>query len=590
VFYDESLVEEIRIQNDIIEVIGQHIKLQKKGSSHFGLCPFHNEKTPSFSVSADKQMYYCFGCGASGNVYTYVMEYENYSFVDAIKVLADRVHINLPEPEMSEETKKAYQYKQKLFDANRDAARYFYQGLLSEKGEKALTYLNERELSETIRKKFGLGYAYFFRDDLYKYMVSKGYSEQMLLDTGLIAVENGNANAYRDRFFNRVMFPIFDIHNRVIGFGGRVLDDSQPKYLNSPETRLFDKSKNLYGLNIARNARKGHIIVVEGYMDVIALHQAGYNQTVASLGTAFTQGQGNLLKRYIDEIIIAYDSDSAGVNASVRAIPILENAGLIVRIANLLPYKDPDDYIKSKGAVAFESVISAATPAFIFEINQLETKYKLDDPESKTRFFSEIARRLVHMENELKRENYLETILDKYQIKKEAMNKEMELLGKDVGIVQEQKQTQIEEKSRRNEEATLVTEKNLLGFVVGHRDIYDAINQLIKPDMLLDETYQRLATMIYKAYDEDTSLEPARFINQFVEVDEQTKVARVFNHNIHVESQGQLEKMLNDLVYHIKKQYIDYMARKVSSPSDLQALLDEKRSIQNLNITLKQRN
>jgi DNA primase len=418
-------------------------------------------------------------------------------------------------------------------------------------------------------------------------MVSKGYSEQMLLDTGLIAVENGNANAYRDRFFNRVMFPIFDIHNRVIGFGGRVLDDSQPKYLNSPETRLFDKSKNLYGLNIARNARKGHIIVVEGYMDVIALHQAGYNQTVASLGTAFTQGQGNLLKRYIDEIIIAYDSDSAGVNASVRAIPILENAGLIVRIANLLPYKDPDDYIKSKGAVAFESVISAATPAFIFEINQLETKYKLDDPESKTRFFSEIARRLVHMENELKRENYLETIIDKYQIKKEAMNKEMELLGKDVGIVQEQKQTQIEEKSRRNEEATLVTEKNLLGFVVGHRDIYDAINQLIKPDMLLDETYQRLATMIYKAYDEDTSLEPARFINQ---VDEQTKVARVFNHNIHVESQGQLEKMLNDLVYHIKKQYIDYMARKVSSPSDLQALLDEKRSIQNLNITLKQRN
>jgi len=590
VFYDESLVEEIRIQNDIIEVIGQHLKLQKKGSSHFGLCPFHNEKTPSFSVSADKQMYYCFGCGASGNVYTYVMEYENYSFVEAIKVLADRVHISLPEPEMSEETKKAYQYKQKLFDANRDAARYFYQGLLSEKGKKALDYLENRELTETIRKKFGLGYSYFFRDDLYKYLISKGYTEQMLLDTGLIAVENGNANAYRDRFFNRIMFPIFDIHNRVIGFGGRVLDDSQPKYLNSPETRLFDKSKNLYGLNIARNARKGHIIIVEGYMDVIALHQAGYNQTVASLGTAFTQGQGNLLKRYIDEVIIAYDSDSAGKNASVRAIPILENAGLIVRVANLGDYKDPDDYMKAEGAVAFEQVIMTATPAFIFEIKQLEAKYKLDDPESKTRFFSEIARRLVHMENELKRENYLETIIDKYQINKEAMIKEMERLGKDVGIVQERNQTKTEENKRHNEEATQVTEKNLLGFVVGHRDIYEAIYPLISPDMLMDETYQKLAIMIYKAYDEDTSLEPARFINQFVEVDEQTKVARVFNHNIHVESQGQLEKMLNDLVYHIKKQYIDYMARKVSSSSDLQALLDEKRSLQSLNITLKQRN
>lgn len=586
VFYEEHLVEEIRSANDIIEVIGQHIKLQKKGSSHFGLCPFHNEKTPSFSVSQDKQMYYCFGCGASGNVYTFVMEYENYSFVEAIKYLADRSHIALPEPEMSEEAKRAYNYKQKLYDANRDAARYYYGALQSDKGKKALEYLENRQLTEVIRKKFGLGYSYFFRDDLYNYLLGQGYTDKMLMDTGLISIDTGSQSGYKDRFFNRVMFPIFDIHNRVIGFGGRVLNDGQPKYLNSPETRLFDKSKNLYGLNIARNARKGHIIIVEGYMDVIALHQAGFNQTVASLGTAFTQGQGNLLKRYTDEVIIAYDSDTAGINATLRAIPILENAGLIVRAANLGDFKDPDEYIQSKGSLAFEDVISQATPAFIFEIAQMELKFNLNDPEQKTRFFSEIARRLVHMDNELKRETYLETIVLQYGIRKEVMASEMERLGKDVGIVHESKR---QSEPKKRDTGDVISEKSLLGLIVSHKDIYEAIKDDIRPEMLVDETYQKLLGMILKAYEEGGSLEPARFINQFLESDEQSKVGRVFNHDVEVDNQLQLEKMLTDVIYYIKKQYIDKSARQVSNPTDLQKLLEEKRALQNLNITLRKK-
>lgn len=587
VFYEEHLVEDIRTANDIIEVIGQHIKLQKKGSSHFGLCPFHNEKTPSFSVSQDKQMYYCFGCGASGNVYTFVMEYENYSFVEAIKYLADRAHISLPEPEMSEEAKQAYNYKQKLYDANRDAARYYYGALQSEKGKKALEYLENRQLTEVIRKKFGLGYSYFFRDDLYNYLKQEGYTDRMLMDSGLISTDSGSPNGYKDRFFNRVMFPIFDIHNRVIGFGGRVLNDGQPKYLNSPETKLFDKSKNLYGLNIARNARKGHIIIVEGYMDVIVLHQAGFNQTVASLGTAFTQGQGNLLKRYTDEVVIAYDSDGAGIGATLRAIPILESAGLIVRVADLGTYKDPDEYIQGQGSVAFEEVIGGATPAFIFEIEQMELKYNLGDPEQKTRFFSEIARRLVHMDNELKRETYLETIVAQYGIRKEVMVSEMERLGKDAGIVQESnRQSSVPVK---RDAGDVISEKSLLGLIVSHKDIYEAIKSDIRPEMLIDETYQKLLTMIFQAYEEGGSLEPARFINQFLESDEQSKVGRVFNHDVNVDNQLQLEKMLTDVIYYIKKQYIDNTARKVKNPAELQQLLEEKRALQNLNIILRKK-
>lgn len=587
-FYDESLVEDIRVQNDIIDVIGTHVKLQKKGSSHFGLCPFHNEKSPSFSVSPDKQMYHCFGCGASGNVFTFVMEYENYSFVEAIKILAERAHITLPEPEMSEEAKKAYKYKQELYDANRDAAKYFYSALHSDKGKKALEYVNNRELDSDTQKKFGLGYAYFFRDDLYKYLSKKGYSDKQLVDVGISVPETGGNTGFRDRFFNRIMFPIIDVHNRVIGFGGRVLDDGMPKYLNSPETRLFDKSKNLYGLNIAKSARKGHIIIAEGYMDVIALHQAGFNQTVASLGTAFTKGQANLLKRYTDQVLISYDSDNAGRNATLRAIPILESVGLVVRVILLGNSKDPDDYIKANGAEAFTGVIENATPAFIFEIDQLELKHDLNDPESKTRFFSEIAKRLVHIENELKRETYLEAIVKKYGLRKEIMVKEVDRIGKNAGIVSETKKREEVQVFKEND-TMIVTEKNLLGFIVGHKDIYDGVRDEIRPEMFSDNTYIKLAGLIFEAYETGGSLEPARFLNQFIEAQEQTKVGRVFNHDFKVENQQQMEKMINDLVYKVKQHYIDQKARTVSGPDDMQALLIEKRKLQQLRIELKQR-
>lgn len=305
-FYSENLIEEVRMKNDIVDVISSYVKLQKKGSSYFGLCPFHNEKSPSFSVSPSKQMYYCFGCGAGGNVLTFIMEYENYSFPEALKYLADRVGVELPQQEMNEEMKRQQDLRSRILELNKMAAKYYYYQLRTENGAHAMEYLKGRKLSDETIHKFGLGYSNKYGNDLYKYLKSKGISDELLAQSGLINVDE--KRGMYDKFWNRVIFPIMDVNGRVIGFGGRVMGDGKPKYLNSPETKVFDKSRNLYGLHIARTSRKKYMLVCEGYMDVISMHQAGFTNAVASLGTALTSQHASLLKRYTDEVILTYDS------------------------------------------------------------------------------------------------------------------------------------------------------------------------------------------------------------------------------------------------------------------------------------------
>ena len=324
--YSEDLIEEIRMKNDIVDVISGYVKLQRKGSSYFGLCPFHNEKSPSFSVSPAKQMYYCFGCGAGGNVFTFLMEYENFTFVEALRALAERAGVELPQLEYSKEAKEQADLKATLLEVNKLAAKYYYYQLRREGGAAAMAYLKGRKLSESTMNQFGLGYSDKFSDDLYRYLKSKNYSDEILRQSGLFNVDE--RRGMYDKFWNRVIFPIMDVNHRVIGFGGRVMGDGKPKYLNSPETKIFDKSRNLYGLNLARTSRKKNLIICEGYMDVIAMHQAGFNNAVASLGTALTSQQASLLKRYTDEVLIIYDSDEAGTKAALRAIPMLKTAGL----------------------------------------------------------------------------------------------------------------------------------------------------------------------------------------------------------------------------------------------------------------------
>ena len=433
-FYAEELVEEVRERNDIVDVIGSYVKIQRKGSSYFGLCPFHSEKSPSFSVSPQKQMYYCFGCGAGGNVLTFVMQYENYTFQEALKFLADRAGIKLPQQEYSREEKRQQDLRSKILELNKMAAKYFYYQLRTKNGAQAMIYLKGRQLSDETMNRFGLGFANKYSNDLYNYLKSKGVSDELLKESGLVNADE--KHGMYDKFWNRVIFPIMDVNGKVIGFGGRVMGDGKPKYLNSPETKVFDKSRNLYGLNIARTSRKNYLLVCEGYMDVISLHQAGFTNAVASLGTALTEKHAALLKRYTEEVILTYDSDDAGVRAALRAVPIVKAAGLSAKVLHMEPYKDPDEFIKALGAEAFQKRIDEAENSFLFELSAMERNYNMQDPESKTSFFRAAAAKLSEFEQELERENYLQAVADRYHISPESLRKmvgymAMQAIGKE---------------------------------------------------------------------------------------------------------------------------------------------------------------
>ncbi len=405
--YPEEVIEEVRARNDIVDVVSGYVALQRKGNNYFGLCPFHHEKSPSFSVAPGKQIYYCFGCGAGGNVITFIMEYENYTFGEALQLLADRAGITLPKRAYSQEEKAQDDLKKTLLEINKLAANYFYHQLKQPQGKIGYDYLRGRQLSDETIRHFGLGYSNKVSNDLYRFLKSKGYGDDVLKETGLVTIEEKGS---RDKFWNRVMFPIMDINNRVIGFGGRVMGEGKPKYLNSPETRLFDKSRNLFGLNFARTSREKYILICEGYMDVIALHQAGFSNSVASLGTAFTSQQALLLKRYTEQVILTYDSDGAGVKAALRAIPILKEVDMSVKVLDMTPHKDPDEFIKNLGADRFRERIEKAKNSFLFEIDVLRRQYDMEDPEQKTKFYQETAKKLLTFRESLERDNYIQAV------------------------------------------------------------------------------------------------------------------------------------------------------------------------------------
>jgi DNA primase len=353
--YPEEIVEEVRTANDIVDVVSEYVKLDKKGKDYFGLCPFHKEKTPSFSVAPNKQIFYCFGCGKGGNVFQFIMNAENLDYIEAVRLLADRARIQLPEGNDEEEAAKA-KVRQTLMNINLQAARYFYETLRSHRGDAAREYLKKRGITENTVKKFGIGYSSEDRADLYKYLANKGFEKTDLLKSGLVL--QGNSGNCHDRFYGRVMFPIFDIRGNVIAFGGRVMDNTTPKYVNSPETPVYHKGRHLYALNFAKNSGEKRLIIVEGYMDVISLHQSGIINTVASLGTALTENQGRLLRKYAEEIVISYDADTAGQSATLRGLDILGYMGSTVKVLTVPDGKDPDEFIGKNGPDALWSIKS----------------------------------------------------------------------------------------------------------------------------------------------------------------------------------------------------------------------------------------
>lgn len=563
-YYPDELVEEVRTKNDIVEVISGYVKLQKKGSNYFGLCPFHSEKSPSFSVSAGKQMYYCFGCGAGGNVFTFLMEYENYSFQEAVKLLAERAGIKLPEGEPGPEARARDGRRAELLKVNKEAAKYFYFQLRGKTGEAGYRYLRGRELSDETIHKFGLGFANMASDDLTRYLKSKGYEDKLIQEAGLATFDE--KYGMHDKFWNRVMFPIQDSNNRVIGFGGRVMGDAKPKYLNSPETMVFDKSRNLYGLNFARSSRAGNFILCEGYMDVIAMHQAGFTQAVASLGTAFTAEQAMLLKRYTDNVLLAYDSDGAGVKAALRGIGILRDAGLSGKIINMQPYKDPDEFIKNLGREAFQERIDQAENSFFFEIRMLERDYDLKDPESKTLFYREIAKKLCGFSVDVERENYLEAIAEKYHIGFENLRKLVGSYAMQTGVDKppERPKSGVQPKNTPQENNRR-SQRLLLSWIVDDPALYPKIARYVGPEDFTEELYRQVAEQLFRDM-EAGQYQPAAIISRFQDEEQQRQVAELFNTNLpQLSTRQEREKALHDILYAVKKNSYEHLTMQLGS-------------------------
>ena len=416
-YYGEDIVEEVRQKTDIVDLVGQYVHLKKKGSSYFGLCPFHGEKTASFSVSPGKQIFYCFGCGKAGDSIRFLMEYENLSFVEALEELAERANITLPKEEKRDKGEEDLRYK--ILEINKQAALFYVKQLRSEKGKQGLAYCAKRKLSGESITHFGLGYAGKERDSLYQYCKSLGFKDRVLQESGLFSFKE---NGVYDKFFNRLIFPIMDLHNRVIGFGGRVMGDGEPKYLNSPETKLFDKSRNLFALNFSRKSRANYFILCEGYMDVISLHQWGFPEAVAALGTAFTEQQADLMKRFNSLIYLCFDSDGAGKKACKRAISILREKKLEGKVIHLSPYKDPDEFLKAEGKEAFEKRIEEAKNAFLWEVEEKKTEFDLHDPAGMQKYMESIAELLrTSFSDPVERENYLKAVAREQMLKAENL-------------------------------------------------------------------------------------------------------------------------------------------------------------------------
>jgi DNA primase len=506
-----------------------------------------------------------------------------------MKILADRVGVELPQAEYSEEAKRRETRRQKLLEVNKEAAKFYYYQLRTPRGTKAKEYLDKRQLSDETRKNFGLGYAPSRGDELIAYLHQKGFTDDLIRDVGLAKIDERRGTT--TQFWNRVMFPIQDINHRVIGFGGRIMGDSDggPKYLNSPETEIFDKSRNLYGMNYARTSRTGNIILCEGYMDVISMHQAGFTQAVASLGTAFTPGQAALIKKYTKDVLLAYDSDGAGVKAALRAIGILRDAGMSGKIINMNPYKDPDEFIKNLGKEAFQERIDNAENSFMFEIRMLERNYNMNDPEEKTNFHNEIALKLCNFSEDVERENYLEAVADKYHIgfdnlRKLVVNTAAKNGGYAVTVTRQQPKSGIQSRNKNTpEENSKKSQRLLLTWLTDYPNLYAKIKKYITPEDFTLELYSQVAKRMFEQI-EAGNVNPASIINMFEDEKDQSEAASLFTTNLpEMENDQEREKAFHDILVSVKKNSYDYYsARSGVDISALSKVIEGKKALEEL--------
>jgi len=583
-FYPQEIIDQVLDSNNIVEVVGSYVKLTKKGSTYFGLCPFHSEKTPSFSVTdkGNRSLYYCFGCHKGGNALTFVMKYENCSYTEAVKKLADRAGLVLPQPQYSKEESEKAKKREALLDINKESAKYFYKLLKSERGRLALQYLNNRGISNSTILNFGLGYSDKYRDDLYLYLKHLGYDDESLKNTGLISIKENDTHDY---FWNRVMFPIMDVQNRVIAFGGRVMGEGQPKYLNSPETDCFNKRRTLYGLHIAKKHKGDSFILCEGYMDVIALHQAGFDNAVASLGTAFTEGHAGLLKRYTDTVYLSYDSDTAGRDAALRAIPMLKSAGISVKIIDLLPYKDPDELIQREGKEEYKKRITNAKFSIIFELECLREKYDLSDPDKKTKFYNEVAHKLGSCADEIEMNNYIDVISKSFDLEKDLLkSKAIKIMLTNEGLTDNIPSVQLLKKKDDNINALESCQKLLLSWMANDLKAKILLDKYISAEDFFGEPYERIAELLFNQM-KSGKVNMAYIIGAFEDTEMQETVADtlsyIYNRNMSIED---MKKALNDSVIRIKKNSIGNKMINEKDVNQILALKKEQESLAKLQI------
>lgn len=597
--YSDELISDICMENDIVDVVSQYVQLKKTGRDYSGLCPFHHEKSPSFHVSQEKQLFHCFGCGASGNLVQFVMRTESLDFIEALKLLADRAGIVLPE-NASGTDQKLHEKKQRIYKMNKLAGRYFYEALTrSEEGKKALAYFAGRKISAKTIRIYGLGYAPSVFDGLVQHLKTQGYQEEEMIEAGLASSKDGRVY---DRFRERVMFPIIDVRGNVIGFGGRIMGEQVtasgyklPKYLNTAQTPVFDKGRNLFSMNLAKNTGSAQMILAEGYMDVISVCQAGIRNVVATLGTAITPNQAKLILKYASEILICYDSDEAGQKATLRAIDIINEAGGKSRVMKLKGVKDPDEYIKLNGVEKFKEAIAKALPSTEYKISLIKSKYDTSTTDGKIRFVADTADALITVPDAIEVDAYIKKIADETEISKEAIYSEYRKRTAKNNThkiptrsqYEQQRETALPAAPQKQHSsagtspaARQKTEARLLALILEHKKLYKITRKHLAPEDFSTPVHQRLGERIYECWEKDQKPEAAIILNEFSgNAKEEAQASSVF---YHLERYDDDEKALQGFIDKIKLSNIEReIAATVSDAARLNELYQQKRQIEN---------
>ena len=579
--YSDEIIEEVRQNNDVVDIISQYVHLTRKGRNYFGLCPFHNEKSPSFSVSPDRQIFHCFGCGVGGNVYTFLMKIEGITFKESLEQLAERANIQLPTLENSADTAKE-ELKAKVYKVNEFSAEFYHQNLYKPVAKTAQEYVKKRKMNKETLEAYKIGYSGRF-DELYRELKAHGFGEKEILESGLV---NKNDNGtYIDRYRNRLMFPICDARGKVIAFGGRVLDDSKPKYINSPENVVYSKGRHLFGLNVAKKDSSKRLLIVEGYMDVISLHQRGITNVVGALGTALTEQQGWLLRKTTEQVILGFDADGAGQTAIERSMEILQKMGCDMRVLQIEGAKDPDEFIVKYGEGRFKLAIDNAISLVEFKVKKLKKEINLENTGDKIKFLNEIAKILSKVENTMEREIYIEKIAKGYNISKEAIYAEVNKLiyagTKNDKILQSQNREiqqhrKIEQKENNIIDEDLKRRENTIIALLldSNTNIFKKIKEHVKPEDFKDEINKKIAEQLYNELEKNDAN-----INKLIDTfDEETQnhITMVMATDYEIEN---IDKAVDDILSKYERERLDNKKQKILKQLEIEENTEKKKEL-----------